>query len=111
MDGASRFPAIQQSAAHIRILHPQRAVQIPGKRDAALASTRFIGRQSRLQARIVNGLHLPRDDAVFDADLPTAGPCAVDSVRAPNDLVMLPAVAIELLPIAQRGILFVFYTR
>ena len=109
--GPRGFPEIQQYAPHIRILHAQRTIQIPGVGDAALAAAGFIGRNARLQERIVQTLHLPGDDAVFHVDLPGASARAIHAVRAANHLVVLPAVAVKLFPTAQRGVALVLDPR
>ena len=105
---AGLLPQVQQRPADVRVLHAQRTVQVPRVRNAPLAAARLVGRQARVQRRIVQPLHLPRHHAVLDVDHPRAAAGAVHAVRAAHDLVVLPAVPIELLPAAEGGIGFVF---
>src|SRR5205823_14999556 len=70
----------------------------------ALASARLIRGKAAFEQWIIKALHLPSDDAVLHMDLPGATAGAVHAVCRADDLVMLPAVAIELLPAAQLGI-------
>ncbi len=50
------------------------------------------------RARIVGLLRLPSDDATLDVDLPRARAGAVDTVRGADNLVVLPAFAVAVLP-------------
>jgi hypothetical protein len=78
---------------------PKRIVEIPGEADAPLAAAGFVGWDPVFELRIIGGLQLPGDDAVLDEDLPAAATGAVDPVRRPDPLVVLEAVAVELLPL------------
>src|SRR5579863_3289427 len=98
---AFRFvPQVEQRAAYIWIFHSDRAVDIPGGGDAALAAARLIGRQTAFEQRIVGLLHLPGDNPVLHVDRPGAAAGAVDAVRAAYDVVVRPAVTVELFPLA-----------
>src|SRR5262249_27837313 len=94
-------PQVEQRAARVRVLHAQRRVEVPGVRDATLAAARLVGREPALEHRVVEPLHLPRDDAVLHVDVPRAAAGAVDAVRRAHDAVVLPAVAVDLLPRAE----------
>ncbi len=105
---AGLLPQVQQRPAAVRVLDAQRAVQVPGVRNSALAAARLVRRQRRVQRRIVQPLHLPRHQAVLDVDHPRAPADAVHAVRAAHDLVVLPPVPVELLPAAEARGRFVF---
>ena len=98
---------IDERAASVRILHTDRAIEIPGEADTALTTARLVRRETVLELRVVGGLQFPRNDPVFDEDLPTARSGAVDTMSRSNPLVVLEAVAIELLPLPLSGSLFV----
>jgi hypothetical protein len=49
---------------------------------------------------IVSLLSFPGDQSVLDVDLPAAGTGTVGTVGGSDDLVMLPALAISILPCA-----------
>ena len=66
----------------------------------ALAAARLVRRQLRLEQRVVGRLHLPGDDALLDVDHPGAAAGAVDAVRRAHGAVVLPAVPVEVLPLA-----------
>src|SRR5581483_2671580 len=102
--GPRLFPQIDQRSTHVRILHSQRAVQVPRVRNPALTSARFVRGKAVFEQWIVKSLHLPGDDAVLYMDLPGTAARAVHTVRRADDFVVLPAVAIKLLPAAQLGI-------
>ena len=85
LEGAARLaPEVGEHAPDVRVLDPDRAVDVPGGRDAPLAAARLVGRQLRLEQRVVGRLHLPGDDAVLDVDHPGAAAGAVDAVRRAN---------------------------
>ncbi len=92
-------PQVDQCAANVRVLHTQRAIEIPTGGDATLTAAWFVGRNARLQGRIVEPLHLPGDDSVLDMDVPGTPARAVHAVSAPHDLVVLPSITIELFPL------------
>ena len=91
---------LEQAAAHVRVLHPQRRVRVPGKRRAAGAATRLVFRHLRPRRRVVDCLRLPGDQPVLDVHVPAAGAGAVDAVGGADDLVVLPALPVERLPLA-----------
>src|SRR6185312_576838 len=93
----------QQAPAHHRVLEAVGAVQIPAVRRAARAAARLVVGQPGAIARIVGLLRLPGDDAPLDVDLPAAAAGAVDAVRRAHDLVVLPALAVAVLPGAVLG--------
>src|SRR6185437_5471396 len=98
--GLRFLPHVVKRTADVWILYPDRAVDIPGGGDATLAATRLIGRQTALKKRIVGLLHLPGDDPVFYVDRPGAATGAVDAMRTAENVIMRPAVAVELFPLA-----------
>ena len=57
-------------------------------------------RQIGPRARIVGLLGLPGDDPALDVDLPAARPGAVGAVSGADDFVVLPALAVAVLPAA-----------
>src|SRR5262249_29951876 len=75
-------------------------IEIPGVARAARAAARLVVGQLGPRARIVGLLGLPGDDAALDVDLPRARAGAVRAVRRAHDLVVLPALAIAVLPAA-----------
>ena len=93
---------VEQHAAHVRVAHAQRRVDVPAERGAARAAARLVLGHVGPVGRVVGLLRLPGDDPVLDVDLPRAGAGAVDAVRRADDLVVLPAVAVERLPLAAR---------
>ena len=111
MLGPGGPPEVQERPTNVGVLHAQRTVEIPGKRDAALAAARLVGRQTAFEAGVIEPLHLPGHDAVLHVDLPRASARAVDAVRAADDLVVLPAVPVELLPTPQARVGFILDPR
>jgi hypothetical protein len=93
-----RAPALQQAAAHHRVLHAVGAVQVPAVAGAAGAAARLVVGHVPARARVVGLLGLPGDDAALDVDLPAAAAGAVHAVRAAHDLVVRPAVAVGVFP-------------
>ena len=91
-------PQVEERPAHVGVLHADRAVEVPGEGDAALAAARLVGREAAVEQRVVERLHLPGDDPLLDVDVPGAAAGAVDAVGRAHDLVVLPAVPVELLP-------------
>ena len=91
-------PELQQRAAHVRVLHAQRRVRVPGERRAARAAARLVLGHVGAVGRVVGLLGLPGDDPVLDVDLPRARAGAVDAVRRAHDLVVLPAPPVGGLP-------------
>src|SRR3546814_3834486 len=101
----ARFaPHAQQGAAHQRVLQPVGAVQVPGIAGAARTAARLVVGQVRAGARIVGLLGFPGDQAVLDVDLPAARAGAVHAVGGAHDLVVLPARAVAVFPVAALGL-------
>lgn len=92
-------PELHERAAHERMLETVRAVQVPRVRRAARAAARLVIRHVGARARIVGLLRFPRDDPAFHVDLPRARTGAVDAVRRADDLVVLPAQPVAVLPL------------
>ncbi len=97
-------PQILQDAADVRILHPDGAVEIPREGHSPLAPPRLLRGDPVLQFRIIGGLHFPGDNPVLHVDHPAAPTRAVDPVRAAHRFVILPPIAVELLPEPGLGI-------
>src|SRR5262249_42838892 len=91
-------PRLDQAGAHHRVFNSARAVEIPAIGGAARAPPRFMVGHAGPGARIIRFLSLPGDDATLDVDLPTARTRAVHAVGGAHDLVVLPALAVSLLP-------------
>src|SRR5690606_6361246 len=91
-------PQARQAAAQHRVLDPVGAVQVPGIRRAARTAARLVVGHAGPRARVVGLLGFPGDDAALDVDLPRTGARAVHPVGRAHDLVVLPAVAVSLLP-------------
>ena len=107
--GALFAPEIQQHAAPVGVLDADRAVDVPRRRDAALAAARFVWRQAFIQQGIIRLLHFPGDNAVLDVHLPRTAAGAVYAMCAADDAIVLPAVAIELLPLARLRVDQILY--
>src|SRR5512145_2430771 len=97
--GARVLPEIEQRASRVRVLHAERAVQIPGVRNPALAAARLVRRDVRGNRRVIERLHLPGDDAVLDEDLPAAPASTVHAVSTADNAVVLIALPIEVFPL------------
>ena len=93
-------PQPHQARTHQRIFHAVAGIEIPGIARAARAAARFVVGQVGSGAGIVRLLGLPGDDAAFDIDLPGTRPGAVHAMRRARDLVVLPALAVAVLPVA-----------
>jgi predicted XRE-type DNA-binding protein len=91
-------PGLEQPAAHHRVLHAVRAVEVPAVARAARAAARLVVGHVEAGARVVGLLRLPGDDAALHVDLPRAGTGAVHAVGGAHDLVVRPAVAVGVLP-------------
>ncbi len=105
--GVSSFglaPQVDKSSTDIRIFDANRAVDVPGGRHASLAATRLIRWDVATQERVVGLLHLPRDNPVLDVDGPRTPAGAIHAVGRANDVVVLPAVAVELFPVTRFGV-------
>src|SRR4026209_2189049 len=72
----------------------------PARSGGRRAAARLVFGDVRPVRRVVGLLRLPGDDPVLDVDLPRAGSGAVDTAGRADDLVVLPAVAVEALPLA-----------
>ena len=92
------FPHFEQLAADIRILHAQRAVDVPRGRDAARAAARLVVGEIGVRRGIVGLLGLPHDDPVLDEHIERTGPRTVDPVGGTHHLVVLPAPPIVVFP-------------
>src|SRR6185437_7496295 len=93
-------PQLEETRAHDGMLETRGAVDVPGVACPARTAPRLVVRNLRARARIVGLLSFPGNEAAFDVDLPAAGARAVDAVCRANDLVVVPAVAVALLPAA-----------
>ena len=86
---------VQQDAADIRVADAGGRVGVPGEGGSAGAAAGLVVRHLGAGGRVVDGLGLPGDHAVFDVDLPGAGAGAVDAVGGADHLVEGPAVAVK----------------
>ncbi|MNG68638.1 hypothetical protein D3C79_269730 [compost metagenome] len=93
-------PQCDQAFTHQRVFQPVGAVQIPGIAGAAWATARFMVGQIGAGARVIGLLGFPGHQAVFDVNLPTARAGAVHSVGRAHNLVVLPAAAVAVFPVA-----------
>ena len=98
MRRARLAPQLEQARAHQRIFHAVAGIEIPAVARAARAAARLVVGQVGPRARIVGLLGLPGDDAALDVDLPRARAGAVHAVGRAHDLVVLPALAVAVLP-------------
>src|ERR1044071_5724857 len=108
MSRARFTPKVHQYAAQIGILDAERTIDVPGVDDPALAPARFIKRQAGFELGVIERLHFPCDNSVLDVNHPRAPARTIHAVRAADDLVVLPAVPVELLPEARLGLHDVF---
>ena len=93
-----RPPQRDQLLADQGVLQARRRIEIPAVARPAGAAARLVIGQVGTRARIVGLLRLPGDDAALDIDLPRAGAGAVHPVGRAHDLVVLPALAVAVLP-------------
>src|SRR5690606_9271062 len=93
-------PQFQQRLAHLRILQAVGAVDVPAVAGPARTAARLVVGQVVAGARVVGLLGFPGDQAVLHVDLPGARPGAVHAVGRAHDLVVLPARAVDVLPVA-----------
>ena len=91
---------VEQTAADHRVLDAVRRVQVPRERGTTLAAARLVVGQVLAGARVVGLLHLERHQAVLDEDLPRTAARAVHAVGGAHHLVVAPAVAVGILPVA-----------
>ncbi len=92
-------PQFNQTLAHQRILQPVSAVEIPGVAGPTRAAPRLVVRQVGAGARIVGLLRFPGNQPVLDVDLPATGTGTVNAVCGAHHFVVLPALAIAVLPV------------
>ena len=93
-----RAPQLEEPRAHQRVFHPVAGIEIPAVARAARAAARLVVRQVGAGARVIGLLGFPGDDAALDVDFPRARTGAVRAVGRAHDLVVLPALAIAVLP-------------
>ncbi|MCY1535340.1 hypothetical protein D9M68_707410 [compost metagenome] len=91
-------PALEQPAAHHRILDAIRAIQVPGIARAARAAARLVVRHVPAGAWVVGLLGFPGNDAALDVDFPGTGARTVHAVRAAHDFVVCPAQPVCIFP-------------
>src|SRR5690606_37136974 len=98
---APRFaPQFQQLLANLGVLQAVGAVNVPAVAGATRAAARLVVGQVVAGARVVGLLGFPGDQAVLHVNLPGARPGAVHPVGGAHDLVVLPARAVDVLPVA-----------
>ena len=93
-------PLPDQPSAHQGILHPVGRIHVPAVAGTTRTAARLVIGQVRSGARVVGLLGFPGDDAALDVDLPGAGARAVHAMGGSDDLVVLPALAIGVFPVA-----------
>ena len=100
-EGRARLaPEPEQPRAHERVLEPAARVEVPAIARPPRAAPRLVVGEVRARARVVGLLGLPGDDPALDVDLPRARARAVHPVGGTDDLVVLPALAVRVLPVA-----------
>src|SRR5699024_5898656 len=72
-----------------------RRIRVPRKRRAARASARFVFGLIGTSRGIIDGLGLPRDNPIFNVDVPGTRAGAIDAVRRTNHLLVAPPIAVE----------------
>ncbi len=92
-------PQLEQAPADHRVLHAVGRIEIPGVAGAPRAAAGLVVREIRPGSRVIGLLSLPGHDAALDVDLPGAGAGAVHAMGGAHDLVVLPALAITVLPV------------
>ena len=95
---------LEQDATHVRVADPRRRVGVPGEGRTTRAAAGLVLRGVRSDRGVVGLLGLPGDDPVLDVDLPRAGAGAVDAVGGAHDLVVAPAVAVEVVRSSPAGL-------
>src|SRR5690554_3458147 len=95
-----RTPELHQALAHQRVLQAVGAVHVPGIACTPGAAAGLVVWQVRAGTGIVGLLGFPGDQAVLDVDLPAAGAGAVYAVSGTHHLVVLPALAVAVFPLA-----------
>ena len=91
-------PQSEQPRADQRIFHPVAGIEVPGVARSPRAAARLVVGKLGPRAGVIGLLRLPGDDAAFDVDLPRARAGAVGAMRGADDLVVLPALAVAVLP-------------
>ncbi|MNO86209.1 hypothetical protein D3C76_776030 [compost metagenome] len=94
-------PQLEQRLAHLGVLEAVGAVDVPAVAGATRAATGFVVGQVVARARVIGLLGFPGDQAVLHVDLPGARAGAVHPVGGAHDLVVLPARAVDVLPVAR----------
>ena len=93
-------PQLDQRLADQRVLETVGAVDVPAVAGPARTATRLVVGQVGAGARVVGLLGFPGDQAVLHVDLPAARAGAVHPVGGAHDLVVLPALAVPIFPLA-----------
>ena len=94
-------PESQQGFTDLGVFKAVGTVDVPAVAGAARAATRFVVGQVVTGTRVVGLLGFPGDQAVLHVDLPGARPGAVHPVGGAHDLVVLPARAVDVLPVTR----------
>ncbi len=94
-------PEVPEGAPNQGILDPQRAIEVPREGDPSLATSRLIWRKPIFEEGIIELLGLPDHNPFLDMNLPGATPCAVHTMGASHNLVVLEPVPVELLPLSR----------
>ena len=91
-------PQLKQPRTHQRKFHAVAGIQIPAIARPARAAARLVVGQVGPRAWIICLLCFPGDDAALDVNLPGARSGAVHAMRRAHNLVVLPALAVTVLP-------------
>src|SRR5699024_5885131 len=86
---------VQQNTANVGISGAGRRIRVPRKRRSARASARFVYGLIGTCRAIIDGLGLPRDNPVFDVNVPGTRAGAIDAVRRTHHFLMTPPIAVE----------------
>ena len=98
--GQCLAPEREQGRAHQRVLQTHRAVGVPGVSGAARAAAGLVVGETAAAGGVVRALGFPDNDPVLDVDVPGTGAGAVDAVGGADFFIVLPALAVEVLPLA-----------
>ena len=91
-------PQPDQAGANQRVFHPVAGIEIPAVGGAARTAARLVVRQVGPGARVIGLLGFPGDDPALHVDFPRTGAGAVGAMGGADDLVVLPALPVAVLP-------------
>src|SRR6056297_989649 len=100
MFGFRRPPQLHQVLPHQRVFQAVGAVHVPGVAGTTRATTGLMIGQIRTGTGVIGLLGFPGNQAVLDVNFPATGAGAVYAVGGTHDLVVLPALAVAVFPLA-----------